>query len=89
MGTIQKSNDNNSLISLFIGIAVLIFLGLVALWVIGIILKIVITLLPVAGVGLAVVGGVWYLNAKNDKYRLRAVSLFALGLFLLLITIIF
>lgn len=93
----EKLNMNNTLpesrekspIDFLIGLAMIVFLALLAFWVLKIVLGIVMTFLPLLGIGFAVGGGWWYLKAKNDHFRLRGMTLFAMGLGMLLLTMIF
>ena len=68
MGTLDKSRTGNSFINLIIGFSLLAF-ALVLAW---FVFKIIFGLAPLIGLVVAILGGIWYVQADNDADKLRA-----------------
>jgi hypothetical protein len=81
MSTLPKSNTNGGLINLIIGLSLLAFTLMLALFILGIIFK----LAPVLGFFVAVGGGIWYFQAKDDHAKLRAAQTVAAGLIVMFV----
>lgn len=72
--TTQESNGN-SIVNLVIGLSLMVFAAMVAMF----IFKVVLSLAPVFGVLIAIGGGIWYMQAENEHYKLRAMQTILAG----------
>jgi hypothetical protein len=81
MSTLPTSNTNRGLLNRILGHSLLAFTLMLALFILGIIFK----LAPVIGFFVAVGGGIWYFQAKDDHAKLRAAQSVAAGLIVMVV----
>ncbi len=81
MSTYQKSNSNGGLINLVIGLSLLAFVLMLSLFVLGVIFK----LASVIGFFVAVGGGIWYFQAKDEHHKLRALQTTFAGIAIMIV----
>ncbi len=81
MGTSYSTEESSNPINLIIGISLLVFVAMLAWFVI----KILVGLAPVIGVFVAIVGGIWYLQADDDRAKLNALKTVIAGVAMMII----
>lgn len=81
MSTVPKSKDNGGLINLIIGLSLLAFGLMLALFVLSVILH----LASVIGFFVAVGGGIWYFQAKDEHTKLRALQTAIAGIVVMIV----
>lgn len=75
-----NTKKSSSVVSLFIGLAVLLFVLLVALLMLKIAVQLVFGLAPLVGIVMAIYGGWRYYDGTTDAQKLRAMYYVAGGL---------
>ncbi|MCI0709430.1 MAG: hypothetical protein L0154_04630 [Chloroflexi bacterium] len=75
-----NTKKTSSVVSLFIGLAVLLFVLLLALFMLKIAVQLVFGLAPLVGIVMAIYGGWRYYEGTTDAQKLRAMYYVAGGL---------
>ena len=86
---VHHKSNGSGIIGVFIGLALLFFGLLLALLVLRILLKIVFALAPLAGLAIAAYGGYQYMQADQERERLGAMKIVAVGLGVAVLGLIF
>lgn len=81
MGTSYSADNKGNLINVVIGISLMIFVLMLAWFVV----KILIGLAPVIGVFVAIVGGIWYLQADSERAKINALKTVIAGIGIMIV----